>query len=243
MGLFDLPAPLLSWLDGGLGLVAPPTLRLMLWGLAAAALSMALYWLLSPQRELAVLKRRVVEARRALDAYDGEFAGGWPLMRHMFGLSLKQLGLTTWPAVVASLPILALIGWLSTTYGYSLPGPETEVGVRAEPGALPARLTVNGTDSRIPAHIQIADADGRALHDIALTAPVTLLHKRQWWNALFGNPAGYLPDDSQVERVEIGLPANDYLGIGPPWLGAWYMVFFTTLLLGSLAIKIAGRIE
>ena len=33
MGIFDLPAPLLSWLDGGLGTVAPPTLRLALWGL------------------------------------------------------------------------------------------------------------------------------------------------------------------------------------------------------------------
>ena len=42
MGLFDLPGPLLSWLDSGLGLVAPPTLRLILWGLLGGAASMAL---------------------------------------------------------------------------------------------------------------------------------------------------------------------------------------------------------
>ena len=32
-GHLDLPAPLLSWLDGGLGAVEPPTLRLALRGL------------------------------------------------------------------------------------------------------------------------------------------------------------------------------------------------------------------
>jgi len=30
MGIFDLPAPLLSWLEGGLGAIAPPTRRLIL---------------------------------------------------------------------------------------------------------------------------------------------------------------------------------------------------------------------
>ena len=81
MGVFDLPAPLLAWLDGGLGQIAPPTLRLIFWGLVGGAASMALYWLLSPQRELAGTKAEAAQARRSLDAYDGDFAEAWPLIR------------------------------------------------------------------------------------------------------------------------------------------------------------------
>ena len=84
MGLFDLPGPLLSWIDSGLGLVVPPTLRLILWGLLGGAASMALYWLLSAQRAIAAAKADAGDARRALDAFEGEFADAWPLIRLAF---------------------------------------------------------------------------------------------------------------------------------------------------------------
>ena len=59
VGLFDLPAPLFAWLDGLLSGLAPPTLRLVLWGLVAAALSMGIYWLLSPQERIARAKAKL----------------------------------------------------------------------------------------------------------------------------------------------------------------------------------------
>ena len=121
MGLFDLPAPLLAWLDGVLGLVAPPTLRLILWGLIGGAATMALYWLLSPQRAIAAAKADAASARRSLDAYDGEFADAWPLIRRVLGQALRQLRLVLWPALVAALPAICLFVWLSTAYGYSFP--------------------------------------------------------------------------------------------------------------------------
>ena len=75
------------------------------------------------------------------------------------------------------------------------------------------------------------------------TAPNATIHKRQRWNLLIGNPAGYLPDDAKVERIELGLAPNEYLPFGPAWLRPWFSVFFAALLAGSLALKLVARIE
>ena len=41
-----------------------------------------------------------------------------------------------------------------------------------------------------------------------LSAPVPTIHKRQWWNALVGNPLGYLPDSSRLEGIELVCPPD-----------------------------------
>jgi hypothetical protein len=238
MGLFDLPGPLLSWLDSGLGLVAPPTLRLILWGLLGGAASMALYWLLSPQRTIAAAKAEAAEARRSLDAYEGEFADAWPLIRRVLGQALRQFRLVLWPALVASLPAICLIVWVSTAYGYSFPGPGARVDIRTTPDRLQAKLAETGGSA-----IVVTDQDGAVIETVPWPAPVDTIHKREWWNLLFGNPAGYLPADAELESVTLDLAPNEYLPFGPPWLRAWYTVFFIALVVGSLAVKLIWRIE
>ena len=248
MGLFDLPAPLLSWLDGGLGALAPPTLRLALWGLIGGVASMALYWLLSPQRKIAGAKAAALRARRDLDAYDGEFADAWPLIGNMLRLALRQLRLVLWPALVASAPAICLLAWASSNYGYSFPGTLTDVAVRTSPSQLQAEVetpplsAVPRADAPAP-RIVVADQAGHVISTIPWAAPIATIHKRQWWNLLVGNPAGYLPDDAAVERIELELVPNEYLPFGPSWLRPWYGVFFAALLAGSLALKLAARIE
>lgn len=242
MGAFDLPAPILAWIDAQFGLVAAPQLRLVLWGIVAAAVSMVLYWLLSPQHQLIDTKRRALEARRALDRYDGDFGSAWPLIRKMLRLALRQVGLATWPALLASLPVIALIAWLSSSYGHAFPTTATEVSVRTFPQQLPARLqATSGSPSSLHT-IVVANDAGRVVGRIELSAPIATLHKRQWWNALFGNPLGYLPEDTELERIEIDLPPREYLPLGPWWMRSWHAVFFATLLIVSLAIKTACRI-
>ena len=88
----------------------------------------------------------------------------------------------------------------------------------------------------------MTNVDGDVVGDIALAAPVPTIHKKQWWNRLIGNPLGYLPADSDIDAIEIALPERDYLGFGPSWLRPWYVLFFTILVVGSLAIKMAFRI-
>ncbi|MGI9486210.1 MAG: hypothetical protein ACR2RF_10110 [Geminicoccaceae bacterium] len=224
---------------------ASPTLRLVLWGLVAAALSMSLYWLLSPQGKLGDVKVKALKARKDLNAFDGEFAEAWPMMRKMLGLSFKQLGITTLPAILASIPVLALIVWLGTAYGYRLPADGGPIGVQTTP-EVDVLGEVRTPESASPGNVPrlvVTGTDGEVISDISLAAPVPTIHKKQWWNTFFGNPLGYLPDDGEIEAIAFELPENDYLGFGPGWLRPWYVLFFTILVLGSLAIKLFGRIE
>ena len=78
---------------------------------------------------------------------------------------------------------------------------------------------------------------------IPWSAPIPTIDKRHWWNFLIGNPAGYLPDDAGIERIELDLSPNEYLPFGPAWLRAWYGVFFAALLASSLALKLWARID
>ena len=245
MGLFDLPSPLFAWLDQAMSGFAPPSLRLIIWALIGAALSMGLYWLFSPQGKLTDIKTRALAARRDLNAFDGEFAEAWPLMRSMLGLSLRQLAMTTLPALLASLPVLALIVWLGTAYGYGLPEGDGSISVETTP-ALQAQAelrTLDNASPENPPRLVVTDPDGSVLSDISLAAPVPTIHKKQWWNTLIGNPLGYLPAEGEIEVIAFELPKHDYLGFGPGWLRPWYVLFFTVLVLGSLAIKMIGRIE
>jgi hypothetical protein len=246
VGLLDLPAPVFAALDSLLSGLAPPTLRLVLWGVVAALLSMGAYWLLSPQTRIAKAKADALAARRALDAYDGELAEAWPLMGRVLRTALRQLGLVTSPALLGSLPVLAMLAWLSTTYGHAFPPDGADIPVRTTPEAGEARVqpVQAEADAAAEGHqIVVLDAAGNVVERFLLSAPVPTIHKRQWWNALIGNPIGYLPDSSRLEWIELGLPQREYLSVGPSWLRAWYVVFFGVLLAASLAIKIAARIE
>jgi hypothetical protein len=247
VGLFDLPAPLFAWLDDVLGAFAPPWLRLALWGLIAAAVSMGAYLVLSPQRRIARAKADALAARRALDAYDGEFSGAWPLIRNVLRSACRQLALVTWPAILSSLPVLALLAWMSTTYGHGFPLQTDAVSIRTVPEDFDARLEalpLPGGGSSMPQHeIVVTDRSGHELQRLPWEAPVATIHKREWWNVLLGNPAGYLPDQGPLERIDLDIPAKEYLPVGPAWLKAWYVLFFGVLLTASLAIKISARIE
>lgn len=245
MGLFDLPAPLFTWLDGVLGGLVPAPLRLALWALIAAALSMGLYVLLSPQRRIARAKADAVAARTALDAFDGSFAEAWPLIRNVLGSALRQLALVTWPAILSSLPVLALLAWVSTAYGHAFPPAGADVPIHTVPEDLEARLeTVPTAASASPYHqIVVVDRTGRIVERVPWPAPVPTIHKREWWNLLLGNPAGYLPEAGPLERIDLDIPPKEYLPVGPAWLKAWYALFFGVLLIASLAIKVSARIE
>lgn len=246
MGVLDLPAPLFAWLDAALAQVVPAALRLPLWALLAAALSMGLYLVLSPQRQIARAKADALAARAALDRFDGEFGEAWPLIRAVLATALRQLALIAWPAVLSSLPVLALLVWLSNAYGHAFPANHAEVTIRTVPESLEAHLEAAppATATAAPRHeIVVRDRTGHIVDRVSWQAPVPTIHKREWWNLLLGNPAGYLPDDSPLERLDLELAPQHYLPVGPDWLRPWYVPFFGVLLLASLAIKVVARIE
>ncbi|WP_420347944.1 hypothetical protein [Pelagibius sp.] len=255
-GLLDLTSPLLSTLDQGLAPLLGPAARVAVWGLAAACISMALYALLSPQGRLRRVKAAAEDARLALDRHEGSFAEAMPLIGAMLRRALAQLGLVLGPAVLASLPVLFVIVWLSGAFGHFIPASLNAVPLAVEPQGLAARWIAPAETGRGPAVgmpggagpgapralIEVIDAQERVVDSIAFSQPVTSVHKRHWWNLLIANPLGYLPAEGALERVEIALPRQEIVNLGPDWLRGWEAVFFTALVAASLAIKLVFRL-
>lgn len=248
MGILDVATPLFEWLDQALAGLVPVFWRLVLWGAIAAIVSMSLYALLSPQRRLRRVREEAVEARRALDLHDGSLAAARPLIGRMFATSMKQLALVFLPAVVASLPILFLLVWLSNAFTY-VPFEEAgKVSLKTDPPGYKAEVlqaeveSSSGLEVRGDHYLAVRDGRGRVVVERRLTAPVATLHKKQWWNGLIANPLGYLDAGSPIENVTIGLPRREVLDVGPWWMRTWEFVFLTTLVVVSLTIKLAFRL-
>lgn len=235
MGLLDLPGPLFDAIDGWLT-VLPPWLRVVLWGGVSGALSMWLYKLISPQQRIGRATGDQRDARRRLGEFDGELGDAWPLIRNLLGVSLRRVGQVTGPALVASIPVLCVLVWLSTAYGHRFPADPPPVDVQ------PAPLSGHWVNGSKPG-VVVTGSDGAELGRVSLPAPVPVVEKRRWWNVLIGNPAGYLSPASPVERVLVDLPRRQVLPFGPAWLRGWELPFFAALLATSLALKRALRIH
>lgn len=240
MGFFDLPSPLFAWVDAQLSGLLSPLPRLALWAVLAAVVSMGLYAWLSPQSHLSTLKAQLLAARRAVNTYDGDFGGVWPLMRRMLGLSFRQVGMVIGPVLLASLPILFLLVWISNAYGPVFPPSGSDVAVSVHPAGFKGEW--EGADAAGVAHIVVGDGVGER-EALALKHPVQTLHKYRWWNALIANPAGYLPDSTPVERIDVALPQRQLLAIGPAWARSWELPFFAVLILCSLLLKLGFHIQ
>lgn len=256
MGLFDLLSPALTPIDAGLAVFLPDLARLVLWGLVSSVICMGLYCLSSSQQKMAELKVQIAEVRGQINAYDGPFAGVQPLLMRSIRLSLRQCWLSLGPAVIGSLPVLFLLAWLSESYGYRLPEPGDPLAYEVVPAAAVVRwnppLPASGQPASAPQVVPYPAADAsRTLEDqqqrellslpLRIAAPV--IGKRVWWNLFFGNAAGYLPQDTPVDRVEFQLQRRQFLPLSLAWLGYWETVYFTVLIVGSLGIKIAFKIH
>jgi hypothetical protein len=110
----------------------------------AAVFSMGLYAALSPQQRLRRVRDQAVQARQALDGYEGSFAGARPLMAAMFGAAMKQLALVLGPALLASLPLLFMLAWLHGAFGYAVP--QQGVDLRTLPPGYEATLRPGDAD-------------------------------------------------------------------------------------------------
>ncbi len=156
-------------------------------------------------------------------------------------LSLKQVGLTAYPAILASLPILFVLAWMSNDYSYGFPNPGAEVTVKIH--SSDPHLE-GQTIFRWPANRRVTiDWKGRDLVQVFFAKPVPVIHKHAWWNLLFGNPNGYLPHDSPVDRLDFDFPPKTILPLGPDWMRGWIFLYFTVMVVVSLAVKIVFRIH
>ncbi|MDP6436560.1 MAG: hypothetical protein QF790_01960 [Gammaproteobacteria bacterium] len=241
MGFLDIPAPVFSAIDGALGIL-PAYLRLILWAVVTAVISMFLYWLCSAQDKVGRAKERAVTARKNMAAYDGhEFDEMWPLAKESLAASGKHFVIVLGPALLSSVPALMLIIWVSNHYSYALPEAGTTIALEATPGNSLALTQIEWPDADKPVDVQ--DNDAKTLLTLPLAAAVPVIHKKAWWNSLIGNPNGYLDETASADEVRFDLPRLTYLDFGPGWTRTWELSYFLMLIICSLGIKVAFRIH
>lgn len=253
MGLFDLPAPLFEAADRVAGMVLPPGLRLVLWGVLAGWLTMVVYRRLSNQERIGELKRELKAQQQRIANFDGEFDELLPLIRHSLGLGLRQLGLALGPAVLASIPALFLIAWVAGQFGYQQPGAGERVRLTTSPATatleFPAQAAARASGPAweiawpAPAAGYAIAHAGVTVLELPTEAAVPVKHPRLWWNWLFANPLGYLEADAGLERIELALEPQRFLPFGPGWMRGWMFGFFFTFLVASVAFKLLLRID
>ena len=256
MGLFDLPGPVFGFIDQSFESFLPPNLRLSLWGVLAGWMAMQVYRTLSNQEKIRTLKVEQKDQQKKIAEFDGELTELFSLIRHTLGLGMHQLRLSLGPALVATLPVLFLVVWVGGRFGYDYPAPGDVVSITtAEPaGQAPAlswhpaaavTATSKGWDVRWPADgqaIALTQSD-MTLLKLPMAAAIPVVHKRRWWNLLTANPIGYIPERATLDRVDIALPAQQFLPFGPHWIRGWMFTFFGVFLLSSVAFKLASRID
>lgn len=253
MGLFDLPGPLFSAIDGALETLLPEVLRLLLWGVLAGWLTMITYRRLSNQERIGQLKAEQKVQQKLIAGFDGEFQELLPLIRKTLGTGFRQLGLALGPALLATIPVLFLLVWVAGRFAHELPEPGQFVEFTPEPAAAalhwqPADAAARADGSwtlewpQPERRFRLGDGE-QVFLELPLEKPVPVIHKQRWWNLLMANPIGYLPDDSPLEVVQIGLPENILIPVGPGWMRGWMFSFFASFLLSSVAFKFLMKID
>lgn len=252
-GLFNLLYPLLDAFDGSLGFL-PAVLRVVVLGILSGAVAMGLYVLLSNQSRIRAQKEEIQRIRGELAAAKDDFAETMRLSRRNLAASFKLLGVVIGPALLSSLPLLAVIGWLAAHYGYVLPASGTPVPVAFEPAGAavavepPEALTPTPEGPRLlwphpGAAPRFVEGGSPVYQGPPADLPATIVHKREWWNWLLGNEAGYVRPDADLEAITFDLAPRVLVPGVPSWLGGWEAVYFIAVFAASLLIKFGFRIE
>lgn len=262
-GLLDWPGVVFGLINRPLVAVLPEPVVLAFWALVSAWLTMWIYRRFSNQEEMAALKPRIKAVQKKLSNYDGEFSGLLPLIRDNFSLSGRQIMLALGPALLAGIPVLFVLVWISNAYGVTMPAAGSSIEVRAVPAESistrgwqwygTAAEAMAGTDQpdrawRLSwpgpdASAMLIAERGQEILELPPEHPAPVVHQRRWWNALIGNPAGYLDPENPAEAVYLDLPKKQMLPIGPAWMRGWEFLYFVLLILGSLGLKLIWRIH
>ena len=259
LGLLDLPAPLWDLIDGALDAIGIPALvRVTVYAVASAWVSMAIYRRTSRQQELTTLAAESRALRAELAEYDGEFSGLMQRVRRLMRLSARHLRLSFTPAMLGGLPLLLVLPWLSNTFSYSMPTPGAAITVVPEQLAVPATsLRWLPDDANWDADLQgwrivwpdpatpLRLTNGEtSIVQLPPPAASDVIHRRlPWLNWLIANPAGYLPDAAPMQALQLDLAPRPLLPWGPSWLSGWLAVYFFVLIVASLWLRWRWRLQ
>lgn len=256
LSLFDLLSPALSRIDDLMhdSLNLPPVWRIAVFAALGSAASMLLFKKLSRQDELAAVKRQIKAVQKQLvgDEYNLK-----SVLLQNLALTGRQLWLSFWPALLASVPIIFLLAFCSNQFGVDAANAGdrvyvTPMGLERSPAEYRWQGVNAQWDARRNAWTFYQPEDGQTAtlmlggqQELSLptAAPAGTIHRRHWWNYLIANPAGYLAANTSIGRFEINASPQPILNWGPGWMRGWLFAFMVFLVLFSVAIKLVLKIE
>jgi hypothetical protein len=256
LSLFDLLSPALSRIDelmrDSLGLA--PVGRIAVFAALGSVASMLLFKRLSNQDELATLKQQIKVVQKELVGEQGSLK---KVLLQNLKLTGRQLWLSFWPALLASVPIIFLLAFCSNQFGVEAANAGdrvyvTPIGLERSPAEYRWRGVNAQWDARRNAWTFHQPEEGQTASlmlggqqelSLPTVAPASTMHRRQWWNYLVANPAGYLDANTSIARFEINAAPQPILNWGPGWVRGWLFAFMVFLVLFSVASKLVWKIE
>ncbi len=257
--LFDLLSPLLSLVDEVLSnsLALAPVWRIAIFAALGSAVSMLLFKTLSNQAELAVLKQEIKAVQKELTRSEMEPGRLRKVIQQNLKLTGRQLWLSLWPALVASIPILFLLAFSSNQFSVETPKSDFRVYVMPQDmQSSPLEFEWHGVnaqwDARKKAWTFYQPGPGQSASlmsgsqkqlSLPTSVPTSVIHHKRWWNYLFANPAGYLDANANIGMFVFNTPTQIIMNWGPGWMRGWLFAFMLFLVLFSVAIKVAWKIH
>jgi len=258
-GLFDLLSPGLSLIDSFMSdtMALAPIWRIVFFAALGSVTSMLLFKVLSNQIELAELKQEIKAVQKVLAKPELESGELQEALLQNLKLTGRQLWLSFWPALIASIPVLFLLAFSSNQY--SLETPESDSRVYVTPIGLqdsPMEYDWVGVNAQwdarkkawtfytpIPGRSVSLMLNGQKQLGLPSSAPTSVIHGKRWWNYLLANPAGYLDANVNIELFQFNTPTQIIINWGPGWMRGWLFAFMLFLVLFSIAIKTVFKIH
>lgn len=253
---FDLLSPALSRIDHVLSdsLALAPVWRIAVFAALGSIASMLLFKRLSNQDELATLKQEIKVVQKELVGEQGSLK---KVLLQNLKLTGRQLWLSFWPALLASVPVLFLLAFSSNQFGVETANPGariyvTPIGLQGSPAAYRWQGVNAQWDARKKAWTFYQPEPGQTASlmlgdqqqlSLPTVVPTSVIHSKLWWNFLIANPAGYLDANATIGRFEISAPTQVIINWGPGWMRGWLFAFMLFLVLFSVAIKVVWKIQ
>jgi hypothetical protein len=252
---------LFNTLDSACGLL-PGAVRVGLYGLITGALTMIIYWRISPQSRIAALKKDMSQAQRAIREYVGTNLNEiCRLSWRAVSPAARQVLLVAGPTLVAVVPVVLLMAWLESSYSYRLPHAGDMVTITTTQASTltvrPLRWVPTEIVSQILPQEQYvvrwpSEGETARLIDVTserdllllpLERPIRTIGPPRWWHMLLDGGGGAdLPAGAPLSSIVIDLPARKIWAIGPEWLRSWHATFMLGLTAGALGAKFRFKI-
>ena len=202
--------PMLEWLTSLLPSWMTGWAKLVLSGIISSVVTMLLYRALSDQNAIRRRKAEMKVLRQRLIAADDDINAVLELSRANLGHALALLGRVTGPAILSSLPVGVIVAWLAGFWTYAMPAPGTAVPMEIAPSGTAIEFTPSNLLTGDAAGSQLIWPEPRSALRVAsggqilwegkadLLTTTASVGQWRWWNAILGNPAGYLPSNGPL---------------------------------------------